>query len=41
LKKRTLYMEKYDVVTALANSNLIENNLVNSITVLMKQITFY
>jgi len=34
-------MEKYDVVTALANSNLIENNLVNSITVLMKQITFY
>jgi len=34
-------MEKYDVVTALANSSLIEHNFVNSITVLMKQITFY
>jgi len=29
------------ILTALANSNLIENNIVYSITILMKQIIFY
>lgn len=32
--------EKNDILTTLANS-LIESNLVNLITVIMKQITFY
>jgi len=39
---RTFYLHgKNDVLTVLANSNLIENNLANLIIELMKQITFY